>query len=73
MALGVERPTIFRIIVLLEASHKVARLTYVYLSFGIQENVNPEMAGRAGFGSSARTRTWNPSVNSCARRFDAAW
>ena len=65
VALRMKCPTILRIIMLSEADGQLARLPNINLSLRVQQNIHPEAhRGIIRFGSSARTRTWNPSVNS---------
>jgi len=66
VTLGVERATIIRVVVLAETPGQVPALPKINLSGGVRENVDPKCRGHVRcVGSSARTRTWNPSVNSC--------
>ena len=65
MSLGMQRPSVFRVVVLSDAIFEIARLPNIDFIAGIDENVDPKAGwGVLRFGSSARTRTWNPSVNS---------
>ena len=65
VTLGVQRTAIFRVVMLLKAGRKIAGLSDVNFPLGVQKDINKTDGWSIrGFGSSARTRTWNPSVNS---------
>jgi hypothetical protein len=64
MAFSVERATVLTIIVLSQAKGQIVGLAHINLLFRVHEDVNRIRQHKRRYGSSGRTRTCNPSVNS---------
>ena len=61
----VQSAAILRAVVLGQTTDEIIGVAHVNLALRVEQNIHAVVSRQIrGFGSSARTRTWNPSVNS---------